>query len=131
MSSSSVLTLALRALASLTLVLAVVLLPPSSAHAQSGMHEVGMAGDHVVHVGHGMTTEEVTPEHCRADIDADTASFGAPHDADQCCSGICFAAFLEVPDIALLQHANDGHDPSPLAQLAWTVTSGFLRPPNS
>lgn len=125
-----------RVLTCFAFALALVLSPPSAAHAASGMHDgqhsgsissllskrtVGQGTDiHAVHMKHPATV----------DVDDISSDMGeTEHQSTQCCNGICISVVIPDADLVF---------PDPIAAKEYMIlsgqthsveTSGFLRPP--
>ncbi len=126
----------LRAIVCVVFAMAVVLLPPSSAHAGHNM-----ADNASVHGTHDMTSDaslvRVAVDHSSHSMLGDGCTKGhsksaddATQNADQCCSGICLSAFIQQAQFAMSQDRGDGHDPLPLLRMVSGGATHFLRPPN-
>ncbi len=123
----------IKALVCVAFVLALVLLPPSSAHASSGMHGGIQGGEHPVtdlsdhsaHQGHDMSSSLITGATCGSTADFD----GQDHTGGKCCSGMCSSVVLD--DVhPVFVGLTTGDRFIPLQARATSVDpSGFLRPP--
>ncbi len=115
---------------------ALVIFPPSAAHAASGMH----SDNHVVSssVDHDMTGHDDMMGHENVKIaslssSGQCSSVSTTSDKEasssQCCSGICLSAVLTVDATVFVEQALSGKYLSRNAQTFSTDPSSFLRPP--
>jgi hypothetical protein len=120
----------IKTLACAAFVFALVLLPPSAAHASADMH----GGQHSTHesltVGadhqsHDMSQSGKLAGKCGS---LDSAE-GQDHAAGKCCSGICSSVVLNETAPLFLGHSIADRYIPLQAQARSTEPSGFLRPP--
>jgi len=114
-----------RALLGVVLACSLLLLPPSSVHAQSGMHDSAQAAHHV---GHQMTAasepqqEAAVPDH--ADVREDI-------EGEPCCGGICLTAALTTSQDVKMTAVRSVEYTSVSHSVASGQPAGQLRPPRA
>ncbi|MEH6830906.1 MAG: hypothetical protein V7661_08685 [Sulfitobacter sp.] len=120
----------MKTLACAAFVLALVLLPPSAAHASASMHGGHHSAAETLTVGadhqtHDMSQVDQVAGKCRS---VDSAE-GQDHGAGKCCSGICSSVVLnETAPVFVVHTIADRYIPLQ-AQARSAEPSGFLRPP--
>jgi hypothetical protein len=120
----------MKTMACAAFVFALVLLPPSAAHASASMHGGQHSAVETMTVGadhqtHDMSQVAQVAGKCGA---ADSAD-GEDHAAGKCCSGICSSVVLnETAPVFVVHTIADLYTPIQ-AQARSTEPSGFLRPP--
>ncbi|TDE32856.1 hypothetical protein [Antarcticimicrobium sediminis] len=130
MKSKTPLFACLKALSYLVIACALVFLPPSTAHAASGMHNnqlvASISADHTVaEHAHGATSLGSKHDKSGSASKADHEDQGT----GQCCSGICVSGMLTEPGAAFVAHATRGKYLMLNGRTASIKPSGFLRPP--
>jgi len=95
----------IKTLLCVTLLMSLILYPPSSAHAHTAGHGVAVVqnADTGHHAGHGAHAHH-DMGHAQLTADSDTSS-----DAPNCCQGICMAAVIaqspsDLPDVQRASH---------------------------
>jgi hypothetical protein len=126
MTSQNTFSACIKALACLIFAVALVLLPPSSAHAASGMHDdpqVAAIAEHA-HTDHAHDTEA---SQVKCGVVSDSA--GGDHNSGQCCSGICLSVALNEVDGVFFRQKTRDTFLAFFAQIRSIDPTGFLRPP--
>ncbi|MCX7568248.1 hypothetical protein OS189_18065 [Sulfitobacter sp. F26169L] len=120
----------MKTMACATFVFALLLLPPSAAHASASMHGGHHSAVETMTVGadhqsHDMSQVAKVAGKCGA---VDSAE-GQDHEAGKCCSGICSSVVLNETATVFVVHTIAGRYIPLQAQARSTEPSGFLRPP--
>ncbi|PIL19206.1 hypothetical protein P775_15575 [Puniceibacterium antarcticum] len=123
----------LQALSCLAFALALVLSPPSSAHAHEAMHGVSAQGvsAHETVAGADMQADDghahdhAQAQHCAASSDAAETSAGA----GQCCNGICLSVVLADTVRLPVSTETFAHQQISTVRLIAFDPVGVLRPP--
>ena len=130
MKAKNIISLWLKTIASIALVFALVLSPPSASHAATGTHD----GHHIVDAvsshdasGHKHDVLSLISEH-QADGEALLAD-AKDQTSSQCCNDICMSAVLCESRPDLLMHSATGKYLMLRTQRTSIKQSGFLRPP--
>jgi hypothetical protein len=104
----------IKTLFCVTLLMSLVLYPPSSAHAHSAAHGVGVVqnADTGHHAGHGAHGHGADAHHDMGHAQANTDS-ATSSDAPNCCQGICMAAVIaqspsDLPNVQRASHQATG-----------------------
>ena len=123
----------LKALACAVFVFAMVLTPPTAAHASSGMHDgLNDMPDHAHHADHDSVGQDgavhsLNVMHDKNDLGSTTDD--EHHASGQCCNGICISVVLGESGLVIAGQVKSGEYLSPHTQSRSVVPSGFLRPP--
>ena len=120
----------MKTMACAAFIFALVLLPPSAAHASASMHGGQHSAPETLNVGAGHKTHDMSQvaEAAGKCGSVDSAE-GQDHGAGKCCSGICSSVVLiETAPVFVVYTIADRYIPLH-AQARSTEPSGFLRPP--
>ena len=115
-----------RALLGVVLACGLLLLPPSSVHAESGMHESEQAAHHA---GHQMTAASELQQ----DVAAlpDLTDIPESFEGEPCCGGICLTAALTTSQDAKITVVRSVEYASVSHSVASGQPTGQLRPPQA
>ena len=115
-----------RVLLGVVLACGLLLLPPSSVHAESGMHDSAQAPHHA---GHQMTTEsELHPD---AAAMPDQTEISDSFEGEPCCGGICLTGALTSSQDAKMTAVRSVEYTSVSHSVASGQPAGQLRPPRA
>ena len=115
----------------LAFVLALVLLPPSSAHAVTGLHaadsneQLAAATSPLTNLSHGHAHGTALQADCSSDSGKTEHETGG----QQCCAGICLTAILVEDSGALPKEASTINHAALHSVFVAASGSGLLRPP--
>jgi hypothetical protein len=131
MTKNNAITTLIRVLACLALVFAIVLFPPSAAHAESSkdagryVHSEKNNSSATHQASHSETTKSGSPTICSSKSSVAHSESGS----NQCCSGICFTAVLI--EVSALRHdqISSSEYIVGFTQMTLVDPNGFLRPP--
>ena len=115
-----------RALLGVVLACGLLLLPPSSVHAESGMHDSAQAAHHA---GHLMAT--ASEPHQDAAAMPDQPEIPDSFEGEPCCGGICLTAALTTSQDAKVTGVRSVEYTSVSHSVASGQPAGQLRPPRA
>lgn len=131
MTKNNAKTLLIRVLTCLALVFAIVLFPPSAAHAGSSkdasrhVHSEKDNSSATHQASHSKATKSGSPTVCGSDSSAERSESGS----NQCCSSICLTdVLIEVSALRHVQISSSQYIVG-FTQLTPVDSNGFLRPP--
>ena len=130
MKAKNIISIWLKTIASIALVLALVLSPPSASHAESGAYGNHHTAKAVSSLGDSRHKHDVLSQVSEHHVDSEAFLADAKDQtSSQCCNDICMSAVLcdNVPD--LIVHSATGKYLILRTQTASIEQSGFLRPP--
>ena len=125
MRSPSLISGLFRFLLGTLLLSSMLLLPPSSAHAQSGMHEAIQASDRASHHSVGSAGMDMAPALTAQDSDL------GDHENEPCCGGICSTAALLTTQGDTVTVVHSAHLAPVSLQLMSVDPRGLQRPPRA
>lgn len=105
-----------------------LLLPPSSVHAESGMHQAGQASHHSVDALPGVVVEELSHGMAASPMQKDATD---NLEGEPCCGGICLtAALCAQPGQSVTSAQTTRY--SPILKISVSADPrGHLRPPRA
>ena len=115
-----------RALLGVVLACGLLLLPPSSVHAESGMHDSAQAAHHA---GHQMTAESERQQDAAAM--PDQTEIPDSFESEPCCGGICLTAALTTSQDANMTAVRAVEYITVSHSVASGQPAGQLRPPRA